>query len=315
GIAGAVSRTLTAPIDRVKVLLQAGNACTSSEVRKDPNAAPIRGFYHGLRTIYRTAGLRGFFVGNGTNCIKIAPETAARFWAYDRFKRIICRDHEAPTLFERFCSGASAGAVAQFCIYPLEIVKTRLAVSRVGEYKGILDCARRTVKFEGRTALFKGMGASLTGIVPYAGVELAVFHTIKQMYTERRPGVEPSVPVLMATGGISSACGQMLAYPLQLARTKLQAQGMRGRPVLYEGPFDCLRKVCSQDGFVGMYRGIGPNFAKSIPAIAISYTVFEKVQYSTRVIILVMLCLVLPPSGATAGQENTAGLTKVKSLV
>jgi solute carrier family 25 (mitochondrial phosphate transporter), member 23/24/25/41 len=38
---------------------------------------------------------------------------------------------------------------------------------------------------------------------------------------------------------------------------------------------DCVRQILSRDGYLGLYRGIGPNMLKAIPSISISYAVFE----------------------------------------
>lgn len=50
---------------------------------------------------------------------------------------------------------------------------------------------------------------------------------------------------------------------------------MPGRPDKYTGVWDCFRQTVAEEGFGGLYRGIGPNFLKSVPAMAISYAVFE----------------------------------------
>lgn len=63
GIAGAISRTCTAPIDRIKTIMQASSG----------NATVAQTFHQ----IKAENGFRAFFRGNGTNCIKIAPETGA----------------------------------------------------------------------------------------------------------------------------------------------------------------------------------------------------------------------------------------------
>ena len=69
-----------------------------------------------------------------------------------------------------------------------------------------------------------------------------------------------------------------LRYPLQLVRTRLQAQGMPGSKAEYSGIIDCATQVYKKGGIRGFYRGIAPNFMKAIPAISISYVVYEKAK-------------------------------------
>lgn len=60
--------------------------------------------------------MRAFFRGNGTNVIKIAPETAIKLTFNDRIKRIVCSNPEAITPPQRLFAGAMSGAVAQVII-------------------------------------------------------------------------------------------------------------------------------------------------------------------------------------------------------
>jgi solute carrier family 25 phosphate transporter 23/24/25/41 len=85
---------------------------------------------------------------------------------------------------------------------------------------------------------------------------------------------------LLSCGAAATTCGQLVAYPLQLIRTRLQAQGMKGRPVVYTGILDCAAQTIRCDGISGLYRGILPNFMKSLPAISISYAVYETAKAS-----------------------------------
>ena len=50
--------------------------------------------------------------------------------------------------------------------YPLDIVKTRLAASSMGDYRGIWHCMRHSVQREGYRAMFKGIGPALLAIMP-----------------------------------------------------------------------------------------------------------------------------------------------------
>ncbi len=74
GLAGAVSRTATAPFDRLKVFL-----ITRSDVVPPPGKVAhnplggIRALHDAISRIYLEAGIRGFWVGNGLNVVKIFP--------------------------------------------------------------------------------------------------------------------------------------------------------------------------------------------------------------------------------------------------
>eukprot|EP01029_Cantina_marsupialis_P029740 TRINITY_DN782108_c0_g1_i1.p1 TRINITY_DN782108_c0_g1~~TRINITY_DN782108_c0_g1_i1.p1 ORF type:complete len:345 (-),score=69.82 TRINITY_DN782108_c0_g1_i1:172-1206(-) len=273
GVAGAVSRTCTAPMDRLKVLLQA-------QGRKHPYSArtqSIIGMADGVKYIYKEGGWKGFFRGNGTNCIKIVPETAVRWLAFEHAKRIIAADPSNMKLSERFLAGSSAGVVAQVSIYPLEVIKTRMTLARRGQMMSMGDCVRNILKYESPLAFYRGLSASLMGIIPYAGVDLSIYSLLKDHYTKRY-GCHPPIPVLLMCGGISTTCGQFVAYPLQLIRTRLQAQGMKHRPVIYKGVFDCFSRIVKYEGVFGLYSGLLPNFLKAAPAISISYAVYESIK-------------------------------------
>jgi solute carrier family 25 (mitochondrial phosphate transporter), member 23/24/25/41 len=81
-----------------------------------------------ISSVVAEGGARAFWRGNGANCLKIAPETAVKFVAFDALKAVLAADPLAPTVTERFASGGLAGASAQLAIYPMEIAKTRLAL-------------------------------------------------------------------------------------------------------------------------------------------------------------------------------------------
>ena len=92
----------------------------------------------------REGGVRGLWRGNGINIIKIAPENAVKFAAYDFFKRWIRDQSDRDlTIRERFCAGSLAGGVSQTVIYPMEVMKTRLALRKTNEFSGIFDCAKQ----------------------------------------------------------------------------------------------------------------------------------------------------------------------------
>ncbi|XP_016098935.1 calcium-binding mitochondrial carrier protein SCaMC-2-A-like [Sinocyclocheilus grahami] len=268
GGAGAVSRTCTAPLDRLKVLMQVhgshgNNMCIMS----------------GLTQMIKEGGIRSLWRGNGINVIKIAPETALKFMAYEQIKRLMGSSRETLGITERFLAGSLAGVIAQSAIYPMEVLKTRLALRKTGQYKGISDCAKHILKGEGVSAFYKGYIPNMLGIIPYAGIDLAVYETLKNTWLQRygTENADPGVFVLLACGTVSSTCGQLASYPLALVRTRMQAQAAveGASQVSMTGLF---KQIMKTEGPTGLYRGLTPNFLKVIPAVSISYVVYEHIK-------------------------------------
>lgn len=212
GVAGAVSRTCTAPLDRIKIFLQVQSSKASIS--------------DSFRYMLKEGGVTSFWRGNGINVLKIAPESALKFAAYEQVKRLIRQNENRPmSIYERFAAGAVAGGISQSAIYPLEVLKTRLALRKTGQYTSILDAALKIYANEGVRSFYRGYLPNLIGILPYAGIDLAVYETLKNKYLSQYENEQPSFWVLLACGSVSSTLGQVCSYPLALVRTRLQAQG------------------------------------------------------------------------------------------
>lgn len=182
-----------------------------------------------LSRMLQEGGLSGMWRGNGINIIKIAPESAIKFAAYEQVKRLILgeRQNQPLEIQERFVAGATAGAFSQTIIYPLEVLKTRLALRKTGQYSGIVDAAKKIYAREGLRCFYKGYIPNILGIVPYAGIDLAVYETLKKKYIHKyhMQNEQPGMLLLLACGSASCTLGQVCSYPLALVRTRLQAQG------------------------------------------------------------------------------------------
>ncbi|XP_037538214.1 calcium-binding mitochondrial carrier protein SCaMC-1 [Nematolebias whitei] len=263
--AGAVSRTGTAPLDRLKVFMQVHSS-----------KANRIGLIGGFRQMIVEGGLTSLWRGNGINVLKIAPETAIKFMAYEQYKKLLSSEGKKIETHKRFIAGSMAGATAQTAIYPMEVLKTRLTLRKTGQYAGMFDCAKKILRKEGVIAFYKGYIPNLLGIIPYAGIDLAVYETLKNTWLmyHAKDSANPGVLVLLGCGTISSTCGQLASYPLALVRTRMQAKAsldVSDQPSMSS----LLRTIIAKDGFFGLYRGILPNFMKVIPAVSISYVVYE----------------------------------------
>ncbi|XP_048831948.1 calcium-binding mitochondrial carrier protein SCaMC-1 [Brienomyrus brachyistius] len=265
GVAGAVSRTGTAPLDRMKVFMQV-HASKSNKIS----------LMGGFKQMIKEGGVSSLWRGNGVNVIKIAPETAIKFMAYEQYKKLLSAESGKVQIHERFIAGSLAGATAQTAIYPMEVMKTRLTLRKTGQYSGMFDCAKKILRREGLKAFYKGYIPNILGIIPYAGIDLAVYESLKNAWLSQyaKDTANPGILVLLACGTISSTCGQLASYPLALIRTRMQAQAsLEGSEQLSMSRL--AKNILEKDGFFGLYRGILPNFMKVIPAVSISYVVYE----------------------------------------
>lgn len=270
-IAGVISRSLTAPFDRLSICMRAGHTIHHGH----------ESLYATLKSMVKAAGVRSLWRGNGVNCIQVGPESALTFFCYEYLKGFL-KDPLHPTGIEKFTFGAIAGIYSMTLVYPFYVVQARMCVAEPGVYHGIYDCFYQTVKKEGGKSLFKGYVPSLMRIIPYKGFDLSIFNTLKEVFVPRDKAIAPWQSMLF--GGLASGFSQTLTYPLVMARTKLIAQGeAQGRPLLYKNVFDAIRKTYYGDaklglkpeGYRGVYNGCGANLLKMIPAVALQFTVYE----------------------------------------
>lgn len=289
GTAGALSRTATAPLDRMKVLAQEGRVMNHLRHSAPPTATI--GARDLFRYVYHTEGLMAFWRGNGANCLKAGPEQAAAFTVRQMYIPLVCNDVSQPTFRENCTVGALAGLTAQVLLYPMELIKTRMAVADAHEYRGILDCFRQSIRKGGVRELYTGLTANAIGIIPHRGLEMGTFFTLERIarrafhqdrdthhtsHSTRTPPLPLALTLLISFA--ASMVSQIVTYPLNLARTKLQTQGVNGRPLLYRGVGHCMQSVVREHGVRGLFAGIGPNMMKSVPASMIMYVTFSRMM-------------------------------------
>lgn len=67
------------------------------------------------------------------------------------------------------------GHILIFFLYFSKVLKTRLTLRKTGQFSGMFDCAKQILRKEGVKAFYKGYIPNLLGIIPYAGIDLAVY--------------------------------------------------------------------------------------------------------------------------------------------
>eukprot|EP00656_Telonema_subtile_P002949 TRINITY_DN11360_c0_g1_i1.p1 TRINITY_DN11360_c0_g1~~TRINITY_DN11360_c0_g1_i1.p1 ORF type:complete len:119 (+),score=34.28 TRINITY_DN11360_c0_g1_i1:93-449(+) len=105
-------------------------------------------------------------------------------------------------------------------------------------YRGIADCVMQTARAEGAAGLYAGMGPTLAGIVPYAGINFCAYDLLKRE-AQRRSGEQlVDTPTKLLIGAVSGMVSQTASYPIDTVRRRMQLQGTKER--LYSNSLDCL---------------------------------------------------------------------------
>lgn len=238
-----------------------------------------------LCLLFRNEGFKGFFKGNAANCLKVAPTKGIQFVAFEAFKRLIfgLRDR-SPTdsagkplvIWERFIAGGFAGMLAASICYPLDTAKT-LLTAHPERFRGILTTLGSVTRSQGPKALYRGLSPTLVAMMPYAGLDFAIYEHLKLCYL-RRNNKEASLFALLFIGAFAGAVAQTACHPLDVVRKRLQLQGIGGRPINYTGMIHAATKIIREEGIFALYRGLQPMYISAIPSAGVSYVVYEAVK-------------------------------------
>ncbi|KIW03146.1 uncharacterized protein PV09_05789 [Verruconis gallopava] len=281
GVAGAVSRTVVSPLERLKILFQVQSA------GRDAYKMSI---WKALGKMWREEGFKGFMAGNGTNCIRIVPYSAVQFGAFNFYKPYFEATPGQPLSPERrLVCGACAGITSVTFTYPLDIVRTRLSIQSASfaelgtrqagqKLPGMFELMVLMYKNEGGwKALYRGIIPTIAGVAPYVGLNFMVYESIRPHFIpdgQANPGNFGK----LASGAISGAIAQTCTYPFDVLRRRFQVNTMSGMGYQYKSVWDAVSTIIRQEGFQGMYKGIAPNLLKVAPSMAASWWTFETVR-------------------------------------
>ena len=252
GVAGAVSRTATAPLELYKIQRQ-------NQYIKDAS----------IRSVLKKEGIRYLWKGNMTNCIRVFPQIATNFSAFESSKKYIFKDVKDDKL-KNFYSGGVAGVVSMTTVYPLETIRTRLSLQmNKSHYTNPLQAAR-SLKFN---QMYKGLGISILGFGPFSALNFMFYYYFKDLFESNN--FSPTSTKLLS-GGFAGMSALTFTYPTDMMRKHFQMAGFSKDVPNYNGIYDGFRTVVKNDGFLGLYRGLLPAYVRCFPCLAIQFWCLEK---------------------------------------
>lgn len=280
GIAGAFSKTCTAPLARLTILLQVQGMHT------DVAALRNASIWREASRIVNEEGFRAFWKGNLVTIAHRLPYTSVNFYAYERYKNLLHsflgENHSGNAgsdLCVHFVGGGLSGITAASATYPLDLVRTRLAAqTNATYYRGIWQSFHTICRDEGFLGLYKGLGATLLGVGPSIAISFTVYESLRSFWQSQRPN-DSTIMVSLACGSLSGIASSTATFPLDLVRRRMQLEGAGGRARVYNtGLFGTFGHIIKSEGLRGLYRGILPEYYKVVPGVGIVFMTYETLK-------------------------------------
>ncbi|KAJ2125923.1 ADP/ATP carrier protein [Coemansia sp. RSA 720] len=255
GVSAGVSKTIDAPIERVKLLLQ--TQASSNQIAVDKR---YKGIIDAFKRIPTEQGILSFWRGNLSSVIRYFPTQILNFALKDKYKTMFPQ-YNMKTDFWKFfgtnmASGGLAGATSLMFVYPLDFARTRMAVD-VGtgsqrQFTGLGQCISSIYKKDGMGGLYQGFGMSVAGIIVYRAAYFGGYDTLKRVAfgDNKNPNFFAR---WLAAQSVTVAAG-MIVYPFDTVRRRMMMQSGRAEK-LYTGSFDCFRKLYAEAGIKTFFHG------------------------------------------------------------
>ncbi|XP_043509346.1 mitochondrial carrier protein Rim2 [Frieseomelitta varia] len=244
-----------------------------------PHSHSAPSVYQCIRYIVQNEGTRALFKGLGPNLVGVAPSRAIYFCAYSKskiaFNTIFAPDTALVHVFSAFC----AGFVACTLTNPIWFVKTRLQLDHRTNKITAMECVQRIYRQSGILGFYKGIIASYVGISETV-IHFVIYEAVKAMLAAyKTSGADDRKSLrdfleFMAAGSFSKTIASTIAYPHEVARTRLREEGTK-----YQTFWQTLKVVHVEEGLQGLYRGLTTHLIRQIPNTAIIMATYEAVVY------------------------------------
>ncbi|CAN6214137.1 unnamed protein product [Urochloa humidicola] len=267
GASSAVSKTVAAPIERVKMLLQN----QSELLRAGRLTSPYAGIGDCFRRTVREEGVLSLWRGNATNVVRYFPTQALNFAFKDHFKSLLSFSRDRDGYWRWFAgniaSGSAAGATSLLFVYSLDYARTRLtadyrAAGAGGErqFTGLADVYRKTFRSDGIAGLYRGFNVSVVGIIVYRGLYFGMYDSIKPVLLTGK--LQDSFLASLALGWVITNGANLASYPLDTVRRRMMMTS--GEAVKYRGAMDAFAQIVKNEGPRALFKGAGANVLRAI---------------------------------------------------
>lgn len=266
GVAAVTSKTISAPIERVKMVIQNQDEM----IKQGALEGRFKGIVDCSNWILKNEGFAAFWKSNFTNCLRYFPTQALNFAFKGQIKKIAmfkvdkANDAQAIKLAKNIAGGGLAGGGSLCFVYSLDYARTRLANDmksnkKGGErqFTGLVDVYKKTFAADGFAGLYRGFNISFVGIFVYRGFYFGLYDTVIPMFPE-----DTGLLVRFCVGYVVTVVAGLASYPIDTIRRRMMMTSGTGQT--YKNSFDCAAFIMKNEGFSSYFKGAGANILRGV---------------------------------------------------
>ncbi|XP_065651853.1 mitochondrial 2-oxoglutarate/malate carrier protein [Hydra vulgaris] len=185
-----------------------------------------------------------------------------------------------PTL-SRFFIGGAAGMCASSIVHPLDLIKTRMQMSGIGErreHRSIVHTFMSVMRREGPLAFYNGISATLFRNASYTSVRLGVFTNLKEYYKESNGELHLFKNVIIAI--LAGASGAFIGTPAEIALVRMTSDGAlpQNQRRQYKNVFIALQRITREEGIMTLWRGCQPTIIRAVIVNSVQLTTYTQTK-------------------------------------
>merc|ERR1719334_1547116 len=193
------------------------------------------------------------------------------------------------SILPKIINGGIAGIIGVSCVFPLDLVKTRLQNQKVGPngeklYSSMLDCFKKTFKAEGYFGMYRGSVVNILLITPEKAIKLAANDYFRHRLT--RPDDKLPVSREMMAGGSAGLCQIVITTPMELLKIQLQSAGQQAASASKEGAaaakkmsaMSITKELLRTKGIFGLYKGTSATMLRDVSFSVVYFPLFANLN-------------------------------------
>mmetsp|Transcript_14761 Transcript_14761/g.24987 ORF Transcript_14761/g.24987 Transcript_14761/m.24987 type:complete len:320 (+) Transcript_14761:67-1026(+) len=160
-------------------------------------------------------------------------------------------------------AGSFGGMFEAICLQPIDVIKTRLQLDRLGQYRGIAHCGDTIIKQEGVKSLWKGLTPFATHLTLKYALRMGT-NAVYQSALRDKDGKLTQDKRMLAGFGAGVTEALVVVTPFEVVKIKLQQQhGASVENMKYKGPVHCATTIVRERGPMGLWAGATPTVMRN----------------------------------------------------